>query len=511
MKTIITFAFAILLSGFLNAQFRNDPNIRSSYHSNFKGYHPYKNYYLAIATDIDTLKPKPANDTGSHNFYGNLINNDSNYNRRYPIWQPALEVIGINLATLGFDRYILQADYAKVGLNSWEYNIQKGWEWDVDGFSINFFGHPYSGSLTYNAGRSDGYNYYQSAGFALGGSLLYEYFGENTKPSYNDVINTTMTGAFLGEILYRLSSNILDDRKRGSERVWREICAGILDPARGLNRLMQKKSFRVVSHEIYQKEPVNFTLYAGVHNTTDVGAKTTSNSLGMVNLQIDYGNPFEPRRRKPFDIFRIRADFDYGKNLVVDNIGGYGVLYGQNIQTGKLITLLGAFQYYDYWHNRYFEMGSVGLGLGGISKLPITEKVNLFTSLHAAAVPLAGNAINFGLDTSSFKRYHYGGGFEIKFESTLNLGSWGSLSMLAYYYWAHSYVGATQNNALAVLRPRLTLQLYKGLSIGAEDFVYYNEESFPNSTKTRISLVRSEQKIFLLYFFEDKKRYEHYN
>ncbi|MBU4308132.1 MAG: DUF3943 domain-containing protein, partial [Acidobacteria bacterium] len=44
------------------------------------------------------------------------------------------------------------------------------------------------------------------------GSLLWEYFGETTRPAYNDIINTTFSGALFGEILYRLSSNILDDR-----------------------------------------------------------------------------------------------------------------------------------------------------------------------------------------------------------------------------------------------------------------------------------------------------------
>ena len=511
MKIFTLLFFSLLLSNFSKAQVSSAPERQTllTSQASITDY-TYRDFNV-LPAKADTIHPV-GTDTAKHNFYGNLINNDSIYNKKYPLWQPALEVIGINLLTMGMDRYLLKADYAKVSLNTWGYNLRKGWEWDVDGFGINFFGHPYSGSLTFNTARSDGYNYYQSVPFALGGSLLYEYFGENTRPSYNDVINTTLTGAFLGEILYRLSSNVLDDRKTGGERVLREIGAGILDPARGLNRLIQGKSFRVVPHEIYQKEPVNFTFYAGVHNTTDVGISTKTNSLAMLNMQIDYGNPFEPRRRKPFDIFRVRVDFDYGTTPVVDNIGGYGVLFGQNIQTGKLISLVGGFQYYDYWHNRYFEMASAGLGGGIISKLPLSTSTNLFTSLHFAAVPLAANAIDYGLDTFSFKRYRYGAGFEAKFESSLNLGTWGSISVLAYYYWTHSYVRAPQTNVLAVLRPRLTLQLYKQLSVGVEDFVYYNEEYFPTGIKRNtISLVRSEQKIFLIYFLEDSKRYEHYN
>ena len=311
MKIFTLLFFSLLLSNFSKAQVSSAPERQTllTSQASITDY-TYRDFNV-LPAKADTIHPV-GTDTAKHNFYGNLINNDSIYNKKYPLWQPALEVIGINLLTMGMDRYLLKADYAKVSLNTWGYNLRKGWEWDVDGFGINFFGHPYSGSLTFNTARSDGYNYYQSVPFALGGSLLYEYFGENTRPSYNDVINTTLTGAFLGEILYRLSSNVLDDRKTGGERVLREIGAGILDPARGLNRLIQGKSFRVVPHEIYQKEPVNFTFYAGVHNTTDVGISTKTNSLAMLNMQIDYGNPFEPRRRKPFDIFRVRVDFDYG-------------------------------------------------------------------------------------------------------------------------------------------------------------------------------------------------------
>ena len=77
--------------------------------------------------------------------------------------------------------------------------------------------------------------------------------------------NTTANGAFLGEIFYRLSSNILDDRTTGGNRVVREIAAGLIDPVRGLNRLLQGKTFRHTTTEVYEKEPLNITLFAGIH------------------------------------------------------------------------------------------------------------------------------------------------------------------------------------------------------------------------------------------------------
>lgn len=222
-----------------------------------------------LLTDSVNEPPKsPLIDTTIQNKYGDLLNDDPKYNLKYPIWKPAVEVVGINVFTWSLDRFILNQDFSHIGPTTWKYNIQQGWEWDSDRFGINFIGHPYTGSMYFNAARSQGYSYVQSIPFAIGGSLMWEYFGENTRPSYNDVINTPLNGAFLGEIFYRLSSNILDDRTTGGERVFREIAAGLVDPVRGLNRLLQGKSFRHTTKEVYQKEPLNITMFTGVHKLT---------------------------------------------------------------------------------------------------------------------------------------------------------------------------------------------------------------------------------------------------
>ena len=104
-------------------------------------------------------------DTTTHNKYGDLLNDDPEYNKKYHIWIPAVEVLGALAFTWSLDRYGLNADYARTGFNSWKYNINTGWEWDTDRFGVNFIGHPYSGTLSFNAGRSNGYNYFQSFGY----------------------------------------------------------------------------------------------------------------------------------------------------------------------------------------------------------------------------------------------------------------------------------------------------------------------------------------------------------
>lgn len=451
-------------------------------------------------------------DTTLQNKYGDLLDDDTAYNKRYPIWIPAAQVFGAVALTWALDRYVLNADYARIGFQSWKVNINNGWEWDMDRFGVNFIGHPYSGTLSYNAGRANGYNYWQSFGFAVGGSLMWEYFFENTRPSYNDIINTPINGAFLGEILYRLSSNILDDRTRGTERVFREIAAGLINPMRGFNRLIQGKTFRRTNKEVYEKEPINISLFGGIRKINFEGENIFGKGSynAMFNFQFDYGNPFELRKRKPFDFFKLRADLNIGVGRkFVDNILGTAILFGQNKQIGKLALLVGGFQYYDYWDNKKFELGTIGFGGGIVSKWPVSKTSNLYTRIDLALVPFAGNSTHYGPDTSQIRDYNYGGGLEAKLETTFNLGKYATASLVYYFYWIRTYVGVNGNNFIHILKPRITVSLYKFLSIGVENYLYYNDRYL--SEMPAIHSVQTEQKIFLLFFLEDKQRRGQYH
>lgn len=514
MKIACIVACLVLLSTFIHAQkpVKADTIVpgKAPLETQLKQIKEKKILLHSDSTD-NTPKKDALIDTTLQNKYGDLLNDDTAYNKKYPFWKPAIAVIGINTFVWAEDRFVADADFSRIGFKTWGDNIKNGWVWDRDRFGINFIGHPYSGTLSFNAARSSGYNYLQSSAFSIGGSLMWEYLGENTRPSYNDIINTPVNGAFLGEIFYRLSSNILDDRTTGRERVFREIFAGIIDPMRGINRLLQKKSFRRTNKEVYEKEPLNITLYGGVQKINDGPKAFGSGPTNTVLIaQFDYGNPFEDIRRKPFDFFKLRTELNLGiGRKILGNITGYGVLFGKNSKAGKLDILVGGFQYYDYWDNRQFELGAIGFGGGVFTKLPLGKKNNLYSDVHIAAVPFAGNSLRFVSDTSQVRDYVFGGGLEGKFESTLTLGKYATASIIYYYYWIHTYVGTSGNNLVAILKPRLTFQLYKNVSIGLEHYVYYNNRylsELPASHSTK-----TEQKIFLQIFLEDPQRKGRYN
>lgn len=178
---------------------------------------------------IDTNSKKIlVKDTLGHenNQYHGLLNDDPVYNKRYPWWEPALQIIAQNVALNLFDHYILHLDFPVVGFNTWKKTATAGffwsdrWKWDQDRFGNNFFLHPLTGASYFDAARSAGFNFYESMPFAFGGSYMWKLFGENAlpdgKPEREDIINTTILGIFGGEVLYRLSSNILDDRTTGT-------------------------------------------------------------------------------------------------------------------------------------------------------------------------------------------------------------------------------------------------------------------------------------------------------
>lgn len=81
----------------------------------------------------------------------------------------------MNMAQWAFDRYVLRGFYSYISWETIKQNFRHGFDWDNDHLSTNMFAHPYNGSLYFNAGRSNGYNYWQSELFAIGGSAMWSF------------------------------------------------------------------------------------------------------------------------------------------------------------------------------------------------------------------------------------------------------------------------------------------------------------------------------------------------
>jgi hypothetical protein len=442
-----------------------------------------------------------------YNMYGDLMDDNPAYNAYSPWWKVVLEVTATNAFVWALDRYIFHYEFSYISLDTWKYNLQTGWEWDIDRFGMNNFMHPFLGNMYFNSGRSNGHTYYESAAFAMLGSVEWEYFGETTQPSYNDLINTTVNGSFIGEIFYRFGSNILDDRTSGSERFFRELAAGILTPTRFLSRLTNGYLARSTNERVYQKEPLNTTLSSGYHRVNKGETSEDGSNSVFFNAHFDYGNPFEMRRRKPFDYFKLRTDIDIGVGRkILDNFTGYGILFGTNYQPGRTDMLFGVFQHMNYFDNKTFELATIAFGPGLVTKVPVSTNSNLYTNVHAAIVPFSSLSNRFGPDTTQVRDYNYGGGAEIKLESTYNISGAVSLTFIGYAWWLHTFVGVPGESFVALIKPRIDIRVFNNVNIGYEQMLYISSR-YPTDYPA-VSTNSAEEKVYLEIYLEQFK-FEH--
>ena len=77
-----------------------------------------------------------------------------------------------------FNKYVTEGEWSNISFRTWSDNLKFPWQWDNNKFNNNQFAHPYHGSLYFNAGRANGYNFWESVPWAFGGSLMWELFGE---------------------------------------------------------------------------------------------------------------------------------------------------------------------------------------------------------------------------------------------------------------------------------------------------------------------------------------------
>jgi hypothetical protein len=110
---------------------------------------------------------------------------------------------------------------AEITPKTWWANMEQGWVWDLDDFTVNQIGHPYQGNNYFNAARSNGLSFWESGAITAFGSGTWEYFGETNHASLNDLINTTLGGIALGEMFHRMAWLVRDTRATGG-RLWKD-------------------------------------------------------------------------------------------------------------------------------------------------------------------------------------------------------------------------------------------------------------------------------------------------
>lgn len=396
------------------------------------------------------------------------VHSDSIYlssSRKKQFWRAAGETVGFNMGLWTFDRYVIKGRYAYISWNTIKENFRHGFEWDDDHLHTNMFDHPYNGSIFFNAGRSNGFNFWQSELFAIGGSAMWEMCMEREYPSTNDIIATPVGGAAIGEVLYRASDLILDERASGGERFGRELAAFVVDPMRGLTRIFSGDAWkkRATSGRNFGIPPIRMELSFGGRVLTLWDNDEGSKAGVATEINIEYGDKFAETTKAPYDYFSF--------TLEVQGIKSQPLL-GRAEITGRLISKVtvdekdfnlnvGLYQHFDFFDSDTireerngsklfpcavpYKLGAPASVGGGVmfryKPLPI---MRLEGYLHLNGIALAGILTDYYRDYH--RNYNWGSGLSIKAGTNVDL--WNnrlSLGIANQFYKIYTWNGYDPN------------------------------------------------------------------
>ncbi len=366
----------------------------------------------------------------------------------------AATVGGLNLAVWGFDRFIQHGDFAYVTLNSIKENFRRGFIWDNDKMGTNMFLHPYHGNLYFNSARSNGYNFWRSGAFAVEGSAMWELFMECEYPSTNDIIATPIGGMALGEVAFRASDVLVDDRLSGNRRFTHELCIALISPMRGLTRLINGDSWRrrPVTGRSFPLPDVTLEYSAGLR-ALEFEDEIFDTGIGFTTrCFIEYGDRFSETSDTPYDYFTVRSNI---------NIQASQPLLGQLNIMGRLAShayefrnrnyfSVGMYQHFDYYDSDTisdvsaktpYKLGvPASFGCGVLYRDDPHKGWNFSADAHANAVILGAILSDYYMVDE--RNYNLASGFSLKGSASLEiLGGRFRASARHEYYRLYSWRG----------------------------------------------------------------------
>ena len=394
--------------------------------------------------------------------------------KKHPWWALG-QVTGVNAFVHFFDRIITNQDFAQTTLHTWGENFKNGFVWDNDVFSTNLFMHPYHGNLYFNSARAQGLNFWESAPFAMIGSLQWEFLGEIEPPALNDLIATTFGGICIGEITNRISKVFLDDSKRGWPHFWRELGATIFNPMGQLKRFATADAWTVRSknyrYHDYHRNPIEISISTGDRYLADDGNFFKGEHNPYFDLFMQYGDPVnEGEHNAPYDFFETELIFGLSKNQpILNQIHLLGRLWSMPMIERKNIRAeFGLYQHFDYFDSKPVKDGSnltpyriseaAAFGPGAIIQMP---EVGMLSHLEQR---IFLNGILLGGTKSDYynvidRDYNMGSGFSVKTKTHMELRHFGRFILHAHYYRLFTWKGYDQNTDLSKLTQEEMLHL----------------------------------------------------
>ncbi len=390
-------------------------------------------------------------------------------------WRPLVEAVGLNVFVWSINRYIKDAEWAKVTPETWWSNLNNGWDFDDNAFQANQIAHPYHGGLFFASGRAAGYDFWASAPVAFIGSFTWEYFAETYQPSFNDWINTSVGGIALGEALWRFSEAMLDDRDKGMSRFWREFGATAVSPMRGFNRLIEGKMWHVDEDYIPIRPQITARATVGARSIGDPRDYGSASIQPIFRLRLDYGDDLSQFDGRPFDSFLMRLQLNGQDTAALGLAEVSGRLWAKRSEK-KGITLRQWFVYNNY---TAYELGAQSV-IADFDWLLGSEK-NRFRISTGPIVTILGavkaeNVLLPPLD-EGYRDYDYGPGAGLKLGASWWQPSGLRLDGGFFLNYVHSINGSSGEHLLQRGEGDLSIPVWNWVRANA-GVTYYRRNSY---------------------------------
>jgi len=414
----------------------------------------------AAATPAHEPDPRPAPDRDSTSCF-DCDPRDKHF------FAASAQLVGAMLVPWSYNKFIRHGTFENVSPQTWANNLSNPWVWDDNTFTTNQFAHPYHGSLYFNAFRANGYNFWASSIASWAGAFLWECCGETNPPAPNDLINTAVGGMSLGEMLYRTSSRVLDNRTTGTERALREIGAGLINPQRGVSRLVHGRTNDVAPNGP-ERSPgfVGGALDLGYQSIQGSGVNDTSTSGSLLRFDYRYGDPVKDQVGRPFSTFAFELNLIGGS---IEEAFTHGSLAGRRVANpeGANHHVLGLLLNYDYSNNPAYEVGMQSLTGGLLSDWRLSSRAVLHTEALGRGILLSGIKSPQYIVVGEGRDYDYGPGVGGRFDATLQLRGIGSLRAGYEANWIRSVNGVDADHTLVRALARARVVIYRNLGLGA--------------------------------------------
>ena len=413
---------------------------------------------------------------------------------------PFAEIFGFEFLLNQYDRHFLSHEVYGTNWSSFKHNLGSSWVVDQDPFQTNQFLHPYQGSVFHGLARSSGLNFWESMGYAFGGSLLWKEAGETGNPSINDQITTTFAGPMLGEPLFRMASLVLEGGG-GRPGLWRELGAAVICPTLGFNRLAFGDRFTTVfpSHDpaYFSRLQLGATLNADVHSNVNLNSNSTPDepqvqqtlkrNQAIADFAMAYGLPGKPdyEYTRPFDYFNF--EFSAVTSNIIDNVFVRGLLYGASYQSGDNYRgIWGLYGSYDYAAPQIFRVSSTAASLGTTGELWLSRKIALEgTALGGLGYGAAGT-----IHGSGERNYHYGLTPQTLLSARMTFGDRAQVDLTGREYYVSGVASTERRGSENIIRgdATFTLRVYDRNAIAIRYISSHRHALYPDLTDTHQSV-----------------------